>query len=538
MSRKNLKLQLSGVEVEIKQSITDRLIEKVSPQKALKRLQARALMALHTGGYEGAKPDRGATKSWWPSSSDADGDLLGDLETLRGRSRDLVRNSPLAGGALSSVVTNVVGTGLQLQARLDRKALGLDEDTADAWESSTEREWRLWSESTNADLCRTLDFAGIQEIAFRQTLENGDIFLLRRHRQRPDTPYTLCLQLVEADRVCNPNFTIDTPNLAGGIEKDKDGAPVNFHILKEHPGSQISGTRTWTKFPVYGDKSGARTAIHLYKMQRPGQSRGIPYLAPVIEPLKQLARYTEAEIMAAVVSGMFTVFVKSDIPGGGLAGMGGTIPNAPDPASGEYQLAPGAIIDLAREESIETANPGRPNTAFDPFVQAVLRQIGVALELPYEFLIKHYTSSYTAARAAILDAWRFFLVRRNWLERSLCQPIYELWMIEAVSSGRIAAPGFFTDPIIRKAWLGSEWIGPSKGSVDELKEINAATKRLDLGVSTLAEETSQLTGGDWERKHQQRVKEVTRRRKDGLEEDPAAILANPAPTRSQDDDQK
>ncbi len=526
MSRKPcITLQMPGGAIDIRRSVSDRLIEAVAPERALRRMQARALLALHTGGYEGAAPDRRATKTWWPRSSDADGDLLGDLDSLRGRSRDLVRNSPLAGGALSSVVTNVVGSGLLLQARLDRKILGLSDEIADAWESNTEREWRLWSESADADLCRTIDFTRIQELAFRQTLENGDIFILRRHRQRSGSPYSLCLQLVEADRVCNPNFTLDTLRLAGGIEKDADGAPVNYHILKQHPGSLISAAREWVSVPVYGDQSGVRSALHLFKLQRPGQSRGVPYLAPVIEPLRQLARYTEAEIMAAVVSGMFTVFVKSEVPGGGLAPMTSSGPGAPAQVDGEYQLGPGAIVDLGRDESIETANPGRPNTAFDPFVQAVLRQIGVALELPYEFLIKHYTSSYTAARAAILDAWRFFLVRRDWLIRVLCAPVYEMWMIEAVALGRIAAPGFFGDPLIRKAWLGAEWIGPSKGQVDELKEVKAAKERIDMGVSTLSEETSQLTGGDWERKHPQRVKEVSRRRKDGLEEDPAATVA-------------
>ncbi len=516
MSR-TVNLNLGGRTVAVKQTPVDRLIEMVSPGKALARMQARALLAL-SGGYEGAKPDRGATKSWWPDGADADGDILGDLPALRARSRDLVRNSPLAGGALSSVVTNVVGTGLKLQSRLDRNILSLTDAAADAWETATEREFRLWSESPNADLCRTLNFTNIQELAFRQTLENGDVFIIRRHRPRKTSPYTLCLQMVEADRVCNPDFALDSPALSGGVSKDKDGAPIRYNILKQHPGNLTTAAREWVKVPVYGDKSGLRTALHIFKQLRPGQSRGVPYLAPVIEPLKQLARYTEAEIMAAVVSGMFTVFVKSDVPGGGLGPICGTIPGAPEPAAGEYQLAPGAIIDLNRDESIDTANPGRPNTAFDPFVQAVLRQIGVGLELPYEFLIKHYTSSYTAARAAILDAWRFFLVRRAWLEQSLCNPVYEMWMTEAVALGRISAPGFFTDPLIRRAWLGAEWVGPSRGQVDELKEIKAARERLDLGISTLADETSQLTGGDWERKHPQRVKEVTRRRADGLEE--------------------
>ncbi len=508
--------------VEIRLNRFDRLVAAVSPEHALRRLKARALLALHGGGYDGAAPDRSATKTWWPTGFDADGDILDDLSTLRARSRDLIRNNPISGGAVNAVVTNVVGAGLKLQARPDRELLGLDDSEADAWESRTEREWRLWAESPLADLCQLLDFPAIQELAFRQTLENGDVFILRRHRNRPGTPYTLCLQMVEADRVCNPDFALDRPNLSGGIEKDADGAPRYFHILNQHPGSRwAAGPREWARVPVYGDRSGVRSALHLYRMLRPDQSRGVPYLAPVIEPLKQLARYTEAEIMAAVVSGMFTVFVKNEMPGAG--GLGPMPTGASTPADeGDYQLAPGAIIDLNRGEDIVTANPGRPNTAFDPFVQAVLRQIGVGLELPFEFLIKHYTSSYTAARAAILDAWRFFLTRRSWLVRTLCQPVYEMWMTEAVASGRIAAPGFFSDPLRRKAWLGSEWIGPSRGQVDEWKEIKAAKERVDLGVSTLSEETAQLTGGDWERKHSQRKKEVAARRADGLEEDPNA----------------
>ena len=117
----------------------------------------------------------------------------------------------------------------------------------------------------------------------------------------------------------------------------------------------------------------------------------------------------------------------------------------------------------------------------------------------------------------MLDAWKFFLGRRAWLVRSFCQPVYETWLTEAVALGRIAAPGFFTDPLIRKAWLGSEWVGPSRGQIDELKEIKAARERIAAGVSTISEVTAEMTGGDWERKHAQRVKETTLRQAAGLE---------------------
>jgi len=180
-------------------------------------------------------------------------------------------------------------------------------------------------------------------------------------------------------------------------------------------------------------------------------------------------------------------------------------------------IEPGDILELKPGEKVHDSNPARPNTSFDPFVTSILRQIGVALELPYEILVKHFTASYSAARAAMLDAWKFFLGRRAWLARSFCQPIYETWLTEAVALGRIAAPGFFTDPLIRKAWLGSEWVGPSRGQIDELKEIKAARERIAAGVSTISEVTAEMTGGDWERKHAQRVKEATLRQAAGLE---------------------
>ena len=98
-----------------------------------------------------------------------------------------------------------------------------------------------------------------------------------------------------------------------------------------------------------------------------------------------------------------------------------------------------------------------------------------------------------------------------------CQPVYEIIITEAVAKGYLNAPGFFSDPMIRAAYLGTEWIGPPRGQIDQLKEGKAARERVDMGISTLAEETASLTGGDWDRKHQQRVKEKRKRVEAGLE---------------------
>lgn len=158
-------------------------------------------------------------------------------------------------------------------------------------------------------------------------------------------------------------------------------------------------------------------------------------------------------------------------------------------------------------ESIEIADPKRPNQAFDPFVQAVLRQIGVALELPFEILIKHFTASYSAAQAALVEAWKFFSARRRWLAIQFCKPVYDMVISEAVARGILDAPCFFSHPLIREAYLGADWVGPPRGQIDQYKEIRAAEKRIEIGITTLAEETAALTGGDWERKHPQTAKE-------------------------------
>lgn len=501
----------------VKENWLDRIYKYVAPIKAVARYKARMTLAL-TGSYTGASRTRRSLSEYLPGNGDADTDLLFDLPLLRRRSRDLARNNPLSLGAINTVCTNVIGTGLKLQAHIDRDFLGLSDEQADEWEANVEREFKLWADSPDCDSGRTLNFTAIQELVFRSTLENGDCFVLMPYITRVNKPYSLCLQVIEADRVCNKNNVADNDALAAGIKKDVYGAPTEYHILKSHPGNIYSmRNREWLVVPAFGSRTGRRNVIHLYKMLRPGQTRGVPYLAPVIEALKQLGSYTDAEIMAAVVSSYFTVFVKTPQGDTDLAPMQPAAEVRGNSSDADYKLGNGAIIGLAEGEDISTANPGRPNAQFDQFVQAILRQIGVALELPFEVLIKHFTASYSAARAALLEAWRFFMAKRQWLAQNFCQVVYEAWLTEAVLLERINAPGFIdSDPAIRAAYLGSEWTGPAPGQIDPLKEIQAASERITLGVSTLSRETAALTGEDWEQTHKQSVKEKRMREANGL----------------------
>ena len=505
-----------GRDVKIKSTILDRFVGFFDPIRAAQRFRGRAVMAI-MGGYVGASKSRRGLKEWTPFGYDVDSDTLPDLLTLRERSRDLIRNNPLAAGAINTKVTNIVGTGLKLQSRIDRTVLNITEAQAEQWELKVESEWRLFWENKECDAARTLNGNGLTRLVYRQVKENGDVFVVLPRIKRADFPYSLKLQVVEADRVCNKNNGQDTDTLAGGIQKDKYGAPVSYHILKQHPGGiRYAKNYEWQEIPAFGNNLGLKNVLHLFKPDRPNQSRGIPDLAAVIEPLKQLGRYSEAELMAAVISGMFTTFIETESGDGTFDFSDLKDETGATSTDKDLKLAYGAIIGLAQGDKVHDTNPARPNSAFDPFVMSILRQIGVALELPFEILIKHFTASYSAARAALLEAWKYFISERQWLAGDFNQAVFEIWMYEAVALGRIAAPGFFNDPLIRMAYLGSEWIGPAKGQIDEKKEIDAAEKRINMGVSTLSEVTAEMTGGDWEKKHPQSVKEHTMRKEAGL----------------------
>ncbi len=221
----------------------------------------------------------------------------------------------------------------------------------------------------------------------------------------------------------------------------------------------------------------------------------MPWFAPIIALLKDLDTYTDAELKAAVVSAFFTVFIKAD--SGEAAPVFGGEQALTGPAGDEIQLGPAAVVGLARGEDAVFADPKRPNVAFDPFVQAIMQQIGMALGIPFELLLKRFNASYSASKAALLDAWTFFRGQRTWLARSFCQPVYETWLAEAVASGRVDAPGFFADPLVRWAYCQAAWIGDSQGSINPKDEVAAYVAAIDARLMTRERAEWELLGSDF-----------------------------------------
>lgn len=528
-------MKLPADKLGIQANLLDRAIEYVAPRLAAKRMAARGMMAL-AGGYTGARIDRASLKNWRPGGGSPTVDIIRDLPMLRDRTRDAVRNAPVGTGAVESSVTAIVGTGLACNPAIDFKFLGIDEDRAREWIADTKMRFETWASSTDCDVAEQQDFYEMQDLGLRSSFESGDSWVLTPMLERPGRGAQLALQIIEADRVCNPDRKPDNDTLQDGVELEADsGKPVAIHIARIHPGESTIVRNQWTRVELRAGEMRRRNALQIWKKVRPGQVRGIPFLAPILEPLKQLGRWTENELAAAVTSSLFTLFVKMDAEAfqevfeedaqnelvGQATGWKGGMEN-----SKAVRLLPG--------EEIQSAQMNRPNPEFDPFWIAMVRQIGMALQIPYEVLVMHFQSSYSAARGALLMAWRFYRNRRDLLAKQMCQPVYELWLASEVAVGNIAAPGFFANDVVRAAWCKAVWTGDGPGSIDPEKEVRAARERVDLGISTLEAESVLHDGVAWEDKHRQRVREVAARKKDGVvSAAPRSAAAAPADSREQ-----
>lgn len=498
----------------------DRAIGWFAPRVAARRLVARQAIALASGGgYNAARRDRAsmATASVFGGSPETD--VILDLPTLRARSREAERNHPVGAAAIGTTVSHSVGTGLSCNPHINAAFLGLSEDQAREWQAATSVRFLHWAASKDCDLGRRQTFYEIQDLVLRAVLASGDTLVLTPLVQRRgDAVARLALQTIEADRISNPGNRSNTDTMTEGVECDATtGEAVAYHVTNRHPGDMRGGALEWERIEARGSRTGRLNALHVFKMLRPNLRRGVPILGPVLEPLRQVSKFAQAELDAAVNSALFALFAEMDPKAFDETFTEEAQATLIDRASkwtGEIES--GQLMNLLPGEKVTSPTPGRPNPAFDPFFRSCVQQIGMAIGMPSEVLLMAYQSSYSAARAALLMAWRMFMGWREFLRVNLCQPVYDLWLSEEVAAGRIAAPGFFADPVVRSAWSGAQWVGDGPGSIDPEKEVNAAKARVELGVSTLQAESQAFDGIDWEVKHQQTMREAKARRDAGL----------------------
>lgn len=475
-------------------------------------------MAASYFGRHGASNTLNTMIGWLVGGGGAEDDIDVHGALLRKRARDLYAGGGLARSGPNTLTTNVVGWGIKPKPKIDSEFLNLSDDARDEWERNTLREFQLWAESPMCDAERQQNFYGLQELAFLSMLVSGDCFGLFGMKENKRTPYQTTIRILEADRIGTPESNGESlvteldggGRIVDGVELDKEGAVVRYHIASRHPLAESNSTELeYIPIDAFGKDTGYPNILHIMTHERPEQRRGVPFVAACIEYLKQFDRYLTAELAAQVVSSMLTAFIINDADGTSV-GLEDSVAEDEKVTDNDLnlELRPGAIYDLPPGKKIETVNPLRQNTAFEGFVSTFETLIGSGQNIPKEVLIHKYDSNYTASRSALLDFWKTVRVYRSKFNQMFNQPVWEMWLSEAVAIGRVEAPGFFDDPAIRRAWCGCMWNGVTMGHVDPKKEVEAAIMRINHNLSTEEQEAAEYNGNDWSEVVRQRRKEI------------------------------
>ncbi len=480
-------------------------------------------------------------RNWSPRQESADSATLPELGTIVPRSDDLVRNEPLARSGVKASVDSVIGKGLMPRPNPDWIALGKTKEWADEWSRKTRSLFAAYLNSRYFDVTRTGNFHAQTRLHFMTKLIKGESVALPLWIDDSLSKWCTRFLAVDPDRISNPQWAPDSDTMRGGIEIDQYGGPVAIHVQKSHPADAAFGfvnNWEWERIPVETEW-GRRLVLHMFDKEKADQHRGLTALSAVMAEFKTLNKYKMAELDAAVANALIATVTKSpDMTFEETVNLfgGDTERYLRERADFILKLRSGAVLPMFPGESLESYDPSRPNSAFGPFVDSIIKHISAGLDLPYELLMRDFTKgSYSSIRAALMQAWRVFANARAATIAQWCDPVYELWLEEAIDAGEIEADDDWWDN--RSAWTRCRWLGDGQGWLDPVREAQAAQLRIASAISTYEQECAEQ-GLDWEEVFAQRAVEQQRMIDLGLDVATIAQTVATAPQLPADDEDK
>lgn len=432
----------------------DRVIAFVNPQAAIRRQRARlavdAMDRISARKYEGAAKGR-RIDGWLTQSTSANAEISTALATLRDRSRDLVRNNPYAARAIQAISANTVGTGIVPQAK--HKKPKPAQMAMDAW--------RVWGETTQCDADGNLDFYGLQALAMRTVAESGECLIRQRRSQDPKLAIPLQLQLLEADFVdSSKEGDLESGGyIIQGVEFDRFGKRVAYYLFTKHPGDKAA-SKVSVRVP-------AEEIIHLYRKDRPGQVRGVPWSAPVIVRLHDFDEYEDAQLVRQKIAACYTAFVQDiETP---------LDSTAAESVLGE-RLEPGSIELLPPGKTITLANPPTV-TGYNEYASAVLHAVAAGYGVTYEMLTGDFSQvNFSSGRMGWLEFNRNIeLWRWSMLIPQFCNTVWA-WFIEAAMLKGFSVEG-----------VEATWTPPRREMIDPTREVPATIKAIRGGLMSLSQ---------------------------------------------------
>jgi lambda family phage portal protein len=483
--------------------------------------------------YEAANWMTQEMGNWLPWIRSPDSEINLFRDRMVARARDLSRNDGWIVGAVNRILDNTIGTNLQLTANPDYRALALrtgitafDADWADDFRRTAEALYRGFAENPGRynDVGRALTLGQQFRLAMRHKLIDGDglgvLYWLPDQRAYGQADYATALQLVDPDRLTNPYQMIDMANLRGGVEIDDNGAPVAYHIRKAEPNDWYLAieANTWERIPRF-DADGWPRVIHDFDRDRAGQHRGLGVFMPILQHAYMLGNYYGVELQAAAVSAIFGTYVTSpydpalvqDALGGGE---GEELPlyqklRAQWANERPAYLSGVRVPTLAPGEEITSVSSAHPHGNFEAFAHEMQRVIAACLGLSAEQITQDWSrTNYSSARAALLEAWKTLMRRRDEFCLNFATPVYGAWLWEAMDYGELPLPRNAPSYLeMRAAYSRCGWMGVARGWIDPTKEKAGAVMGMDAAISTLKRECAEQ-GLDFEEVLHQRASEI------------------------------
>ena len=415
---------------------------------------------------------------------------------LRNRSRYEVANNSYARGIVLTLAHDVVGTGPRLQL--------LTEDGIA--NRRIEQAFMLWSRAVRLpEKLRTMRMA-------RAT--DGEAFAILINNPSLESDVQLDLRLVEADQVTTPELNQFINTAVDGIVFDGAGNPVEYHILRKHPGDVAATTiRAYDQIP-------ASAVVHWFRADRPGQTRGIPDIMSALPLFAQLRRFTLAVLAAAETAADFAGILYTDAPANGEA-------DAAEPFE-PIELEKRALLTMPGGWKMSQMQAEQPATTYAEFKHELLNEIARCLNMPYNIAAANSSGyNYASGRLDHQTYYKAIRVEQSHLESVVLNRILAAWFDEAALVPDLLPSGL--GPIAN--WP-HQWFWDGHEHVDPAKEANAQATRLASHTTTLADEYARR-GQDWETQLRQRAKEIALMHELGLS--PVSSSSQPVPELANDE---
>jgi lambda family phage portal protein len=419
--------------------------------------------------YAGAGSQTTGLNGWHPSQSSADNELWGSLQILINRSRSLYRDDSNIFTAIEELCSLVIDRGLTLQSKIKLP----DGEYNAPTNSLIEERFNLWANNPQwCDVTGTQTFWQMQSCAFRSQLVDGGVLVRLVPLPFGDSPLPLALELIEVDQLdCKTSRAPNGNEIRMGVEVDRRWRkPVAYWVLESHPGDLLAGQ---SPNGSRARRIPAGEVIHVFTQARPGQTRGVPAIAPGILKARNLLGLEESEVVKSRVQSCIAAFIENESPDF-------------EPAVDEYgdpilDLFPGAVQYLNPGQKLSSFNPSAPNPNLPAFVQHFQRSLAGIFGLSAHHIHRDLSqANYSSLREGKLSEWRRIKGYRENLNRDLNCPVFLRWLDAAVVAGWITLPEYE----LAKQNHAFSFHGQPLDWVDPLKDLGAVEKQISLGLTT------------------------------------------------------